>query len=144
MWRLIFLTKLYNFFVKNKQVPTEGTHVILELRVMEGKDFRGDKLKFFFYDLLKESNATIIDCKHFVFPNEASSGVCLLGESHLSWHYWIDEEYVSLDIYTCGNSFNHIKALSILKENFVIDDIKILKRGINKRGMYKIKISNEI
>lgn len=130
--------------MENKHVPTEGTHVILELKVKEGKEFRGDRLKGFFYDLLKESNATIIDCKCFVFPNEASSGVFLLGESHLSWHYWIDEGYVSLDIYTCGNSFNHIKALSILKENFVIDDIKILKRGIKKRGTYKVEIVHTI
>lgn len=130
--------------MENKQVPTEGVHIILELRVKEGKDFSGDNLKDFFYDLLKESNATIIDCKHFVFPNGASSGIFLLGESHLSWHYWIDDGYVSLDIYTCGDSFNHTKALLIVKENFFVDDIKILKRGINKHGVYKTKILSTI
>lgn len=130
--------------LENKHVPTEGVHILLELRVKDNIDFKGDKLKEFFLKLLEKSNATIIDYRYYIFPNEASSGVFLLAESHLSWHYWIDENYVSLDVYTCGNSFNHDIALLLIKEKFFIDDIKIFRRGVRKRNLYKIENVNAL
>lgn len=72
--------------------------------------------KKFFTELL-----AILDMHCLIKPQfklshqNAWTGIMGIITSHVSFHYWVDEQYVQFDIYTC-KKFDKKKALAYLKE----------------------------
>lgn len=64
----------------------------------------------------------------------AWSVLAILEESHISLHSWPFEKFISLDLYTCGDTTDPLKALDYLKERFNPRDTQmtLLKRGNKK------------
>ncbi len=116
--------------MENKYVPTIGTHVLFELRENKLPIDKAEVLSSFFESSLVKARATIIAKNVKEYPNGASSGIYFLAESHLSWHSWPEDDYLALDLYTCGNTFDHKIFLAEIKENFFIDYLKVFKRGV--------------
>jgi S-adenosylmethionine decarboxylase len=62
----------------------------------------------------REIGATVLFSHAHEFNNGGSSGVVILAESHATWHHWIEEGFIALDIFVCGecrpeNAMNTIK-----------------------------------
>ena len=62
------------------------------------------------YDILNglekiciDIGAVVVKTQSHYFDDGGSSGAIILAESHCSWHHWIEEKYVSIDIFTCGS-----------------------------------------
>lgn len=45
------------------------------------------------------------------------SGITIWGESHASLHTWVQNNYVSFDVYSCKN-FNHKECINFVKDYF--------------------------
>ncbi|MBF8792489.1 adenosylmethionine decarboxylase [Pseudomonas sp. NY15372] len=60
----------------------------------------------FFYSALLSSGFTVIDdlMHKFELGGEGVTGLFLLSESHLSYHTYPENNYISIDVYTCGRS----------------------------------------
>lgn len=78
------------------------------------------------------TGATILNGYSHPFDGGGSSGVLVLAESHISWHYWFDEKYIAFDVFVCGVA-NPWKAVNVLKKYFnpTKTDVQLVKRGIN-------------
>jgi S-adenosylmethionine decarboxylase len=121
-------------------VPTAGVHYIVELSAKE-KDFLfyNNKVLEFFNKVLKEMNATIVSVSFKEFSSCGMSGVFVLAESHLSFHTWPEENYVSVDLYVCGSKTKHSKFLKELSEKFEVNDVLIIKRGVKDHIKFKLE-----
>jgi S-adenosylmethionine decarboxylase len=121
-------------------VPTAGVHYIVELSAKE-EDFLfyNNKVLEFFNKVLKEMNATIVSVSFKEFSSCGMSGVFVLAESHLSFHTWPEENYVSVDLYVCGSKTKHSKFLKELSEKFEVNDVLIIKRGVKDHIKFKLE-----
>jgi len=123
----------------NSVVSTVGVHYILELSAKEN-DFLFDNHKVleFFNNVLKEIDATIVSVSFKEFGTCGMSGVFVLSESHLSFHTWPEENYVSADLYVCGSKTKHFKFLKEISKKFEVNDALIVKRGVKDHIKYKV------
>ena len=64
------------------------------------------------------------------FNDGGLSGVAVLEESHISFHTWIQREYVAFDIFMCGDTKPELAVEYIKKElKAKKSKVKIFKRG---------------
>lgn len=77
------------------------------------------------------SEATILHSYIHEFGNGGYSGVVVLEESHISIHTWPEDNYISIDIYMCGNCFPE-RAYFYLLEFFqpTKHNCEVIKRGL--------------
>jgi S-adenosylmethionine decarboxylase proenzyme len=75
--------------------------------------------------------ATIVQSTFHRFQPYGVSGVVVISESHLAIHTWPEYGYASVDLYTCGDTVDPMKAYEHLKAVFEAKDTEIqtLKRG---------------
>jgi S-adenosylmethionine decarboxylase len=62
------------------------------------------------------SGATIVESVFHHFNPYGVSGAVIIKESHLTIHTWPEYGFVSVDVYTCGDSVNPWKAADYLSE----------------------------
>lgn len=81
------------------------------------------------------AKATVIDHCFHQFSPYGVSGVVVISESHIAVHTWPEHCYCAIDIFTCGDLIDNDCALSVLKEGFCCDDVKVFKvnRGPGNR-----------
>ena len=85
---------------------TLGKHIILDLYDCVNSDKTQKDLDCLFYDALIKANFTVIDKFLHQFEPHGVSGVFVLAESHLAFHIWTELNFVSLDVYWCGQNCN--------------------------------------
>jgi S-adenosylmethionine decarboxylase proenzyme len=79
--------------------------------------------------------ATIVEsCFHRFMPHGVS-GVVVIAESHLAIHTWPEYGYASVDLYTCGDTVDPMRAFEVLKSSLEASTAEIQK--IN-RGHMKV------
>lgn len=115
-----------------------GNHIILDIIGADTSLLKNAHvLHSFFLKLLTESDFHVIDylTYKFAMQGEGVTGLYLLSESHLSYHTYPENEYISIDIYTCG-----VKKISLHKkiQTFFGRDARINSRTIS-RGSKLIK-----
>ena len=81
-----------------------------------------------------ECGATIVASTFHHFSPHGVSGMIIISESHLAIHTWPEYKYVSLDIYTCGNSVDPWIAFHNLKDAFKSKRQEAVEY---KRGIFK-------
>ena len=61
------------------------------------------------------------------------SGLALWAESHQSFHSWTEQNYFSIDCFSCKN-FDHQATINFIKDYFIVSSasISIVKRYTNK------------
>lgn len=64
------------------------------------------------------TGATIVDEVFKKFEPQGLTGVLVLSESHLSIHTYPENGFVYLDLFTCGDHCEPLRALSILVDFF--------------------------
>ncbi len=109
-----------------------GTHYILEAcnahaELLNDKDYIMESLR----RAITISNATLMDEISVEFTPQGITAVCLLSESHLSIHTWPEKNYAAIDIFTCGDHCNPLKACNYLVEAFKSEQprIQVINRG---------------
>ena len=73
---------------------------------------------------ISKSGLKKVSSKFYQFKPFGVSGIYLLKESHLSIHTWPQIGYAALDIFTCGDKKNAIKAFNLIVRDFEPKKIK--------------------
>lgn len=107
-----------------------GIHLIAEFwggRIIEDRK----KIREILIKAVKKANNTPLGILIHRFQPQGLTGIVLLAESHIAIHSWPEFKYVAIDIYTCGNKANPMKALEYIKKQFrpKKSEIKKIKRG---------------
>ncbi len=82
---------------------------------------------------------------HHFYP-QGVSGVVVIAESHLSVHTWPENGYAALDIYTCGETADPVKAFEYIAKAFESDGIHVTEivRGLPQHnGSYTHERTNK-
>jgi S-adenosylmethionine decarboxylase len=82
-----------------------------------------DGIKTKLSQICTELGATVLFAHAHEFHNGGSSGVVILAESHATWHHWLDEGFIALDIFVCGECKPQ-DAITSLVEFFKPSDTK--------------------
>lgn len=83
-------------------------------------------LKKFMKDLLSLLNMNVLIEPQFKLSKQrAWTGIMGIITSHISFHYWIDERYLQLDIYSC-KQFDKEKAITFIKNFWKSNEGKVL------------------
>ncbi len=66
------------------------------------------------------------------FSPHGVTGVVIISESHLSIHTWPEYSYAAVDIFTCGNTIDNIRAMEYIKDKLSSGYYSIMEisRGI--------------
>ncbi len=115
---------------ENKKQIYSGIHLIAEF--WNGKIINDPKkIREILIEAVKKANNTPLEVVIHKFEPQGVTGIVLLAESHIAIHTWPEFNYVALDIYTCGDKANPLKALEFLKEKFQPKrfEFKKIKRG---------------
>lgn len=110
-----------------------GRHLLLELREADPRMLNDvEKIKKVLLKAAEEAGATIIDYTFRKFSPQGVSGVVVIAESHLSIHTWPEYGYAAVDIFTCGESIQPEKAVSLIVEEMKCKSpfVMEVKRGI--------------
>ena len=110
-----------------------GTHVLVDFFDCNVKFLNDRKI---IEDCLSEAaiicGATIVEKVIHQFNPHGISGVIVIAESHITIHTWPENNFVAIDLFTCGDCLNADKAISYLKNTFNAKDLKTqnIKRGL--------------
>ena len=75
-----------------------------------------DKVEAAFLNAAQYSGAHVLNWSFHRFEPQGVSGFVIISESHFSIHAWPEHDYAAVDIFTCGGSISHDKAVMRLKE----------------------------
>lgn len=106
-----------------------GHHIIAELKFTDGNSIkRVGQLKQIFEDAVKKSRLTKLSSDYHQFKPFGVTGYILLAESHVSFHTWPENNYMSIDVFSCGSKeqaeivFNYLleklKPITVNKKDF--------------------------
>ncbi|RJS92972.1 adenosylmethionine decarboxylase [Candidatus Bathyarchaeota archaeon] len=112
-----------------------GIHVIAEFLGVDPKKIsRVKEAREILDRVVSKSGLHLVSSSFHQFKPYGVSAVYLLRESHLSIHTWPEYEYVALDVFTCGDEGDAIKAFNLLVEEF---EPKIIEKQILRRNLYE-------
>lgn len=86
-----------------------------------------------------EAKAEVREIAFHKFSPQGVSGVVVIAESHLAIHTWPEYNYVAIDIYTCGDKTDPLRACQYIANAFECKNMKhtIIDRGIsNSKGLF--------
>lgn len=120
--------------VKNTQWTSPqyiGQHIIAEFWQCQNSNST-QVIKEALLRAVKACRAELLALKIHRFSPKGISGIAMIGESHISLHTWPENDYMAIDIFTCGQKVKPYLALEALKKIFQPKHLKIIKL---KRGM---------
>lgn len=110
-----------------------GRHLIVDLH--DCNSTKLDDLKYIlsvFDEVVSKSKMTVLNVSHSVFTPQGITALYLLSESHLSIHTWPEDNYTSIDLYSCGDTsyFHEIENIFVLAFESKHHTSRILERGV--------------
>ena len=91
-----------------------GTHIIVDMYNINNTIFEKVSKKNYnlfndiIEDIIKNNDATLLSKNvHHFNDNGAFTALYLLAESHLSIHTWPENNFIAIDIFTCGKANTH-------------------------------------
>lgn len=92
-------------------------HLLFQGKVgIEPGSLNENDLITFFQELLREVDMTcLIQPQVKLSHQNAWTGIIGIITSHIAFHYWVDEQYLQLDIYSC-KEFDKHKTISFLEK----------------------------
>ena len=94
-----------------------GRHMTVELCGCDPRVIADpEKVEAAFLDAARFSGAHVLNWSFHRFEPQGVSGFVIISESHFSIHAWPEHDYAAVDIFTCGGTISHEKAISRLKE----------------------------
>ncbi|MBU0636768.1 adenosylmethionine decarboxylase, partial [Patescibacteria group bacterium] len=102
-----------------------GVHLIIEF--WKGKIIEEPKkIKQLLISAAKKAGSTPLKFVVHKFTPQGVTGVLLLAESHIAFHFWPEFNYMAIDIFTCGDKTMPQRALEYLKEELQPKKNKII------------------
>lgn len=80
-----------------------GTHIISDFYGI-AQTINSKELLCIICESCTRNNLTLLDSGVYKFENGGFTLYCLLAESHISVHYYIEEQAAFVDIFTCGQN----------------------------------------
>jgi S-adenosylmethionine/arginine decarboxylase-like enzyme len=103
-------------------------HLIYQAKVSRedlGEDSESE-LRRFLYSLLSEIDMQeLIPAQIKLSYQKAWTGIMGIITSHISFHYWIIEKYVQVDVYSC-KSFDKQRAVLFLNDFWKAENVRTL------------------
>jgi S-adenosylmethionine decarboxylase proenzyme len=101
------------------QILNLGRHVLAELYDCDSNVLNNvQMIEKYMEEAAVECGATVVDKKFHMFSPYGVSGVVIIAESHLAIHTWPELGYAAVDLFTCGDTCDPVKAYEYLKEKF--------------------------
>lgn len=102
-------------------------HLIVQSKVDIVPDsLKEGDLKEFMEELLKVINMNALIKPQFKLSHQkAWTGIMGVITSHVAFHYWVDEQYLQLDIYSC-KKFDRNKAVDFIKKFWKAKEGRVL------------------
>jgi len=124
--------------LKNIQLDSEsiGRHVLCDLHGIQSPKKFDDVsvMRKLVMEAAKKAGMTVVGETFHKFDPQGLTGCLILSQSHLTFHYWPEKQFMSVDIYTCGRegspekAINHI--ISVLKPDMKRSKVVNLDRSI--------------
>ncbi len=105
-----------------KNVELEATninrHIVADIYGIKNAEFYDniDNMKIVIIEAARKAKMNIVGEVFKKFNPQGSSGIILLSESHLSYHFWPEYAFASFDIFCCGHEGDPQIAL-----NYILD-----------------------
>lgn len=93
-----------------------------------------DTIKHRLGEICENLGATVLYSHAHEFDNGGSSGVIILAESHCTWHHWLSEGYIAVDIFVCGACRPQDAMVSLIQ----LFKPAYTKTSLNLRGIVSI------
>ncbi len=100
-----------------KKTRSLGEHLIAEFWGVKIEEDMA-KIEKILIEAAKKTGSTPLEVVSHKFSPKGFSAMILLAESHIALHYWPENEYLAVDIFTCGKDSDPQKGLEYLKEQF--------------------------
>ncbi len=116
----------FNFLYRRGvgEMLTIGKHIIVELSNCDANIINDlVEVKKILIKASLLANAEIKELAFHRFSPQGVSGVVVIAESHISVHTWPEYGYAALDIYTCGDKTEPLKACNYIAETFKAENI---------------------
>lgn len=107
-----------------------GNHLLIDLWLDSEEVLSSEKIIKILENGCIAANATILFSHAHDFEPEGSSGAIILAESHCTYHYWPEDQFIAIDLFVCGES-NPKNALPVFEHEF---DVKFMKVKNEERG----------
>jgi|ERR1700733_5004018 len=118
-------------------MSTVSKHVIAELYHCKNIEYfdNEDNLRDLLIECAAIAKVSIIRVDTHKFYPKGISGSLFLEESHFSTHIWTEENYISLDLYTCGTTALPTKALQYFMERLGCEGscVSVIERGLRNK-----------
>ncbi|WP_367987793.1 adenosylmethionine decarboxylase [Vibrio sp. NTOU-M3] len=116
-------------------MDSRGYHYLIDIKTESPNLNNGKFLKDNFNDILNESEFNVVGFldKKFEDGGGGVTGVFLLSESHLSYHTYPENNYISIDLYTCGKepTDEDLDKIETIFSPVKKTNISRIERGIN-------------
>jgi S-adenosylmethionine decarboxylase len=100
-------------------------HVIFDIYNIQWEGFDDEKeIKKFMHELCEDLKMDLVGEISKKLEPHGLIYVCLLLQSHISYHSWPEYKYAALDIFTCGE-ISPIKIVEKVKQKFQTEDVII-------------------
>ena len=119
------LQKAFGAIIKEKN-QFLGKHLIAEFWGVKIEEDMA-KIEKILTEAARRTFSIPLEAVSHKFSPQGFSAVILLAESHIALHYWPEEEYLAVDIFTCGKRTDPQKGLEYLKEQFQPKKIEVQK-----------------
>lgn len=131
---LIFiLHNIPQIIKRGVDMETNGCHILIDaFGCKTGLLNHTNKLERLLVDTVERMEMQILNTHFHQFHPEGVTGVILLSTSHISIHTWPEQNYVSFDLYTCGNRDAWSEIDTLLRE-----------LGANYANVYELSRGNK-
>lgn len=120
------------FPTSNTSKTSLGRHLLIELFDCEATLLaKTESVEQIMVAAAKAAGATIVNTSFHQFAPQGVSGVVVIQESHLAIHTWPEHGFAAVDLFTCGDTIQSLKAYQYLRQVFQAKNTAIvdLKRG---------------
>ena len=110
-----------------------GRHVMLEFFGCNDAVNSPDAFRAAIPEAVDAIGATLLNLHVQTFSPQGVTGLAVLAESHLSLHSWPEHGYLAVDVFTCGDRVDPLKAIEVFKRHFQPERIAVLEvqRGVS-------------
>ena len=111
-----------------------GTHELVDF--WGCRDLSIDQWRELLKRAVDASGTTLVDLRIEPFQPQGLTAFCLLAESHLAVHTWPEEDYIAIDLFTCGDSVSPDRAIDVLMAELEPEKIarETKQRGVLSRA----------
>ena len=117
-------------FIVDGDTSYAGKHLLIDLYDCANHGSI-EKIESVMQNACIATGATILHSHLHPFNGGGVRGAIILAESHMSIHTWPEKDFISLDIFVCGNCDPYL-AVPVLKSHFKPNMTKI---SLEKRGV---------